>query len=217
MKYSNLIFDLDGTLSNPEEGLLNSLQYALRGMHYTPIPTEVPRAFVGPPLQKSFSELFGFNEDQIKRAIELFREYYKKAGLFENNVYDGIPELLESLMDEGIKLFVATSKYKEFAWKVLEHFELDKYFTDLAGTDYGGTLTKGQLIEELITKYRLTPSETLMIGDTKFDLIGAQDAGVDALALGYGFGEKDLLLSYNPVFYAETVKDLSDYFFDLSL
>ncbi len=215
MKYNNLIFDLDGTLSNPEEGLLNSLQYALKGMQYFPIPTEVPKAFVGPALQKSFSGLFGFDEEQTKRAIVLFREYYGKAGLYENSVYEGIPEFLESLVDEGYKLFVATSKYKEFAWKVLEHFGLDKYFTDLAGADYVGKLTKGQLIEELISKYRLNIHETLMIGDTKYDLIGANDAGVDALALGYGFGERDLLLSYEPVYYAETVADLSDYFFDL--
>ena len=115
MSYRNLIFDLDGTLTNPYKGILNSMQYALQQLNYQSIPNTVPNEFVGPPLQKSFKEIFDLNDKQTKLAVEYFREYYGKAGLYENEPYEGILELFENLYDSGYKLFIATSKLEKYA------------------------------------------------------------------------------------------------------
>lgn len=211
MKYSNLIFDLDGTLTNPAQGVLNSLRFALQQMNYPNLPSEVPMAFIGPPLQKSFSEIYKFNKKQTEQAVEFFRAYYGKAGLYENEVYPGIHELLETLHDSGRRLFVATSKLEKYARLILEHFEIDKYFDDLSGADYGGTKTKAELIDRILIDYRLSADDCLMVGDTQFDLIGAQTCEIDSMAVGYGYGTKEFLLSHNPTFYVDTVEELSEF------
>ncbi len=211
MNYSNIIFDLDGTLTDPNKGVYNSLVYALRRMNYTDIPEETPTAIIGPPLQKSFKEYFGMNEQNTKLAVEYFREYYGKQGLYENTPYQGIEDILASLSSNSHKLFVATSKYEEYAWKVIRHFELDKYFDDLQGADYDGKRKKADFIEDLMTKYRLEPSETVMVGDTVFDIIGANAVGIDSIAVGYGYGKNEDLMKENPTHFAEDVDDLAEF------
>lgn len=211
--YSNIIFDLDGTLTNPYEGIFNALIYTLKQMNYQEIPDNVPANFIGPPLQKSFSTIYGFNERNTELAVQHYRDYYKKTGLYENVPYVGIEELLSALNDDGKKLFIATSKLEETAWEIIRHFELDKYFVDLKGADYSGHHSKGDLIINLIDRYRLPLNETVMIGDTQFDMIGATDAEIDRIAVGYGFGKIEDLNEYNPVAFAETVEDLTELFY----
>lgn len=208
--YSNIIFDLDGTLTNPYEGILNALKYTLKCMGFTDSPIEVPHNFIGPPLQKSFSNLYGYNEKNTEMAVQYYREYYKKQGLFENVPYDGIEELLAELNSQGKKLYVATSKHQETAWRIIRHFELDKYFEDLKGAEGSGNHTKGGLIIDLIDRYRLNREDTVMVGDTHFDMQGAKDAEIDVIACGYGFGKQEELLSYNPVVFAEDVEELTE-------
>ena len=215
MTYRNLIFDLDGTLTNPYQGILNSLQYSLRQLNVENIPLEVPSAFIGPPLQKSFKQLFDLNDKQTELAVEYFRDYYGKAGLYENEVFEGISELFEGLHDLGFKIFVATSKLEKYAQLILEHFELDKYLDDMIGADYKGNHTKAELIQNLIDRYRLNPPETVMIGDTHFDMIGASECEIDSIAVGYGFGEKESLLSYSPTHFKDTIEELSEFFLGL--
>jgi phosphoglycolate phosphatase len=210
MIYRNIIFDLDGTLTNPYQGILNSLQYALRSMNYSPVPSEVPSAFIGPPLQRSFMELFGFNKKQTELAVEHFRVYYGRQGLYENEVFEGISELLEALHTSGYKLFVATSKLEKYARIILEHFELDKYLDDMAGADYKGKHTKAELILKLIDQYRLKKEETVMIGDTHFDIVGAKDVGIESIAVGYGFGEEIQLKSFEPEHFSNSVEELGE-------
>lgn len=207
--YSNIIFDLDGTLTNPYEGILNSLQYAIRKMQHPEIPDVVPHNFIGPPLQRSFSDIYGYNEKNTELAVQYYREYYFKHGLYENIPYEGIAELLYTLSMNGKRLFVATSKHEETAWKIVQFFELDRYLEDLKGADGSGNHTKGGLIIELIDKYRLERSNTLMVGDTHFDMQGAIDADIDAVALGYGFGKEMELKRFAPAGYAENVEELS--------
>jgi phosphoglycolate phosphatase len=211
MEYRNLIFDLDGTLTNSKMGILNSLQYALKELHIENIPFEIPDAFIGPPLQRSFSELFALNKKQTDLAVEYFRLYYGKSGLYENEVFVGIPELVAYLNEMGCKIFVATSKLEKYARLIIEHFELNKYIDDLAGADYQGNHTKSELILKLMDKYRLEPSETLMIGDTHYDIIGARESGINSIAVGYGFGEKESLLSCSPTYYCHTVENLAEF------
>jgi phosphoglycolate phosphatase len=211
MRYQNIIFDLDGTLTNPYLGILNSLRFSLQQLQFSQLPNQVPSEFIGPPLQQSFKEIFGLNEKQTNLAVEYFREYYGKAGLYENELFEGIGELLAHLYENGNKLFVATSKLKKYAKLILEHFELNAHLDDFAGADYSGNHTKAQLISELMHRYQLHSNETVMIGDTHFDLLGAKEAGIDAIAVGYGFGNKENLLTYDPAHYFDTLEELTDF------
>lgn len=208
--YTNIIFDLDGTLTNPYEGIYNALLYTIRKMGFADIPLAVPHNFIGPPLQKSFSQLYGLNEANTEMAVSYYREYYKKHGLFENTPYPGIAELLFELSSQGKRLFIATSKHHEIAWKIVQYFELDKYFEDLKGADGTGNHTKGGLILDLIDRYRLNKEETVMVGDTHFDMQGAEDAEIDVIACGYGFGKEEELRSFNPVAYANDIDELGE-------
>lgn len=207
-KFQHIIFDLDGTLTDPREGILNSLRFALKKIQIFPLPDQIPSAFIGPPLQKGFREVFGLNDSQTELVVRLFREYYGTRGLYENDPFDNINEMLNELSENGIKLYVATSKLEEYAWKIIRHFEMDRYITDLTGADYNGTHTKAELIEILIAKYRMEKSETLMVGDTLYDIEGARNAGIACLAVGYGFNSTETLLSAKPDFFARDVNSL---------
>ena len=215
MKYRNIIFDMDGTLTDNKLGIYNSLLYALQQLNYSPLPTKVPSSFIGPPLQKSFKEIYGFNENQTEHAVNLYRVYYAEKGWCENETYDGILELLNSLVDRGCQLFVATSKLEKYARMILDHFEISKYLKDMRGGDQKGTHTKAELIEELMDCYNLDKRDTVMIGDTHYDITGAQSAKIDVIALGYGFGDKNELMQMKPTHFADTVEDLFELFFDL--
>ncbi len=209
--YKNLIFDLDGTLSNPQEGILNSLRVALEKLNIDIWPEIIPQEFIGPPLQQSFEAVYGLDKEQTDKAVEWFRDYYGSKGLFENHIYEGIPELLVSLHASGFRLFVATSKLEKYARLILKHFKIDTYFLDLAGADYTGTLTKANLIASLIEKHQCLKTETVMVGDTAYDIAGAREAEISAIAVGYGFGQKNSLLECNPDYFFESTSELSDF------
>jgi phosphoglycolate phosphatase len=206
--YKNIIFDLDGTLTDPREGILNSLRYALRHFNLNDIPDTIPAGFVGPPLQQGFKEIYGLNNKETEKAVDIFREYYGKRGLYENYPYNGIEEFLSVLHSEGKSLYLATSKLEKYAWEIIRHFEFDKYIHDLSGAEYKGNHTKSELINDLIQRYRLNLDETIMIGDTIYDIEGARLSGIDCIAVGYGFTPLNILQNYNPAFSAETVDDL---------
>lgn len=209
--FRNIIFDLDGTLTNPSEGIINSLRFALDKMNFKELPNTVPDAFIGPPLQQGFAEVFGMNKKETDQAVRFFREYYGQYGLFENTPFAGINELLATLTETGKTLFVATSKLEEYAWKVIRYFEFDKYIKDIAGADYSGNHSKSGLIESLIDKYHLIKSETIMIGDTDYDIIGARDAGIDCVAVTYGFGKRIKLQLQNPLKIVDSTEELLEF------
>ncbi len=208
--FRNLIFDLDGTLTNPQQGILHSLRYALSQLNYDNLPDFVPAGFIGPPIQQCFKNVYHLNDRDTERAIAYFREYYGTKGLYENYPYDGILEMLSVLYDNGKSMFIATSKYMKYAWEIARYFEIDKYIIDLAGADYKGSKYKADLIKDLILRYRLRTDESLMIGDTLFDIEGARDTGISILSVGYGFTTTEMLLEGNPDFYAKTVEDLAE-------
>jgi phosphoglycolate phosphatase len=206
----NIIFDLDGTLTNPLEGIYNSLCYALRELNYRDIPKSLPIEFIGPPLQQSFKTIYDFNEKKVDLAVCYFREYYGTKGLYENYPYPGIDELLEELAMQGKKLYVATSKLEKYAREILLHFGFDNYIVDIQGADYAGNHSKSDLIEALITKHSLQKDETIMVGDTLFDIEGAHEAGIKCLAVGYGFSSKEMLEVAKPDYYVEDVESLME-------
>jgi phosphoglycolate phosphatase len=193
MSYNIILFDLDGTLTDSADGIVNSVIYALerKGISYT--SKQELRRFVGPPLQESFKDYCGFSEEDAKDAVRIFREYFSQKGIYENAVYDGVPEMLQKLCNAGFTLAVATSKPETFAKQILERFDLAKYFTVIAGASMEGT-DKPTVIRQALSRLNAEPSENiLMIGDRKHDIIGAKEVGISSLGVLYGYGSKEEL------------------------
>lgn len=209
-RFSHIIFDLDGTLTDNTQGIGNSIQYALKKMQIDSYSEDILKQFIGPPLQWGFKNLFGMNERNVKLAVEYFREYYAEKGFQENEPYPGIFEMLEELESVGKKMYIATSKLEKYAQKIMEHFEFDKYIIQLNGADYSGKKgTKSTIITNLLETQQLIPSEEIvMIGDTVFDIEGGKENGLSTIAVNYGFGKEDDLKNSGPDFFAEDVEEL---------
>jgi len=209
-KFEVLLFDLDGTLTDSGPGILNCARYALTKMGRE-IPDDL-NAFIGPPLTYSFTHLFGMNEEDTEKAIFFYRERYSTKGLFENGVYDGVPEMLERLQNAGFTLAVATNKPERFAKPIAEHFGLAKYFKVIAGS-YSDTVrnTKHEIIEYAMEQLGVTDkSKVLMIGDRCHDIVGAHEAGVKALGILWGYGDSEELTGHGADFLAETPEETAD-------
>jgi len=212
MSFSHILFDLDGTLTNPRLGIGNSLKYALRQMLIDGYSAEILERFVGPPLQDGFKNLFGMNERNTNLAVEHFRAYYGEKGLFENEPYQGINELLEELHFSGKRVYVVTSKLEKYARMIMLHFEFDRYIDDLQGAEATGKHSgKGQLIGQLMERNHIPASASVvMIGDTHYDLIGANENEISSIAVGYGFGTPESLSSCNPDYLVDSVDELAE-------
>ncbi len=214
--FTHILFDLDGTLTNPRLGIGNSLKYALRQMHIDGYSDELLERFVGPPLQDGFKNLFGLNERNTNLAVEHFRTYFGEKGLYENIPYSGIQELLEALHHSGKRVYVVTSKLEKYAQMIIRHFEFDRYIDDLQGAEATGKHSgKGQLIAQLMERNRILPSTSVaMIGDTHYDMIGARENDIQGIAVGYGFGTPETLLACEPDYLVESVDDLAELLLD---
>lgn len=212
MSFSHILFDLDGTLTNPRLGIGNSLKYALRQMQIDGYSDEILERFVGPPLQDSFKNLFGLNERNTELAVEHFRTYFGEKGLYENLPYAGILELLEELHLSGKRVYVVTSKLEKYSKMIVLHFGFDRYIDDLIGAEATGKYSgKGQLITELMERNRILPSPSVvMIGDTHFDLIGAKENEISSIAVGYGFGTAESLNACEPDYMVDSVDELAE-------
>ena len=195
--YKYIFFDLDGTLTDPGEGITNSVAYALDKFGIDVPPREELYKFIGPPLKDSFAEYYGMSADECNQALKYYREYYADRGIFENSVYGGIEELLSEIKNRGRKIILATSKPDVFAGKILEHFGLVEYFDFVAGADMAETrVKKDEVIAYALEKCDLRDKtdEILMVGDRKHDVLGAAAFGIDALGVTYGYGsERELI------------------------
>lgn len=211
-RFSHILFDLDGTLTNPRLGIGNSLKYALRQMQIDGYSDEILEKFIGPPLQDGFKNLFGLNERNTQLAVDHFRTYFGEKGLYENEPYPGIIELLEELHLSGKKVFVVTSKLEKYAWMIIRHFGFDRYIDDLVGAEPTGKHSgKGQLISALMEKNRIGNSpKVVMVGDTHYDLTGAGENSISGIAVGYGFGTPETLMNCNPDYFVESVDELAE-------
>jgi phosphoglycolate phosphatase len=193
----NLLFDLDGTLTNSKEGIVRCAHFALDQLGIPWNSSDDLEWFIGPPLQISFAKLLGADKKHlVPRAVELYRERYREAGMFENKLYDGIADCIVEL-GRISNLYVATSKLTVFSKKILEHFSLSEHFQGVYGSEPDGRNTgKGELIGYLMGQEKLLPETVFMIGDREHDMIGAQENGIAGVGVSWGFGsEKELLLA----------------------
>lgn len=186
----NLLFDLDGTLTDPFHGITRCISHALLELGRTAPPQVDLRWCIGPPLKSSFAKLLASDDDRLtEEAVAIYRERFGTVGLFENNVYEGIPEALEALQGMGHRLYVATSKPTVYAKQIVEHFGLQPYFRAVHGSELDGTRSdKTVLIAHILKREAIAPSETRMVGDREHDMIGAKANGVCGIGVLWGYG-----------------------------
>lgn len=212
-QYSAILFDLDGTLTDPKAGITKSIQYAPCKLDIEESDLDKLEPFIGPPLAESFMEHYGFSEAKAGKAVEYYREYFSERGMYENELYEGMPELLEMLASQNRRMIVATSKPTYFAEKILAHFAIDSYFEYVCGSHLDGTRTdKAEIIGHVLAEKSLEKSGAVMIGDRKFDLIGAHKNGMDSIAAGYGYGTRVELEAVNPTYMVSSVLELQHLF-----
>lgn len=209
-QYQTILFDLDGTLTDSAPGILNSVRYACRKLEL-PLPEEaVLRRFLGPPLPASFQEYLHLDEAGTRRAVEAFREYYPAKGIFENEVYPGVPALLAALKSAGRRVVMATSKPEVFARRIMEHFSLEGYFDAICGATIDERRTdKGDVIAYALETAGVTDlRHTVMVGDREHDVKGAARNGLPCIGALYGYGSAAELHAAGAVALAGTVADL---------
>jgi len=209
VKYSNILFDLDGTLTDPKLGITKSVQYALQKYNIQEDDTKKLESFIGPPLHKSFMEHYSFTKSEAEKAVGYYREYFAERGMYENELYEGISQLLEMLVNQKRTLIVATSKPTVYAELILDHFNLHQYFEDVVGSNIDGTRSdKSEIIKYILKGKQLDKNLTVMIGDRKFDILGAHSNGIASIGVGYGYGSEAELTESKPTYFAKTVGEL---------
>ena len=208
--YKYVLFDLDGTLTDSAIGITNSVAYALKRWNIEVEDKSTLNRFVGPPLSWAFQTYFGFTEEQSFEAVEEYRVYYRDRGIFENLVYPGVPEMLDSVRKTGKKVILATSKPEHFAKQILDHFDLTKYFDLVAGATMDYSRAKeGQVIAYALKTFGVTDvSECIMVGDRDQDVNGAREQGFDCIGVLYGYGGREELENAGAKYIAETVEDI---------
>lgn len=212
LSFAYILFDLDGTLTDPGIGITNSVMYAL-GKCGLPIPDRRSLyRFIGPPLTDSFEEFYGFSRERAAQAVSFYREYFQEKGLYENAVYDGIPELLGRLRDAGKVLLVASSKPEVFVVRILEHFGLSKYFTVVAGSNLDGTRAKkDEVIQCALERMQIADlTGAVMVGDREHDILGAKKTGLVSVGVLFGYGGRQELEQAGADHIAGTVEGLGE-------
>ena len=210
--YQYILFDLDGTLTDPGEGITNSVAYALKKYNIIVEDRRELYKFIGPPLQESFRRFYGFSEEQSLEAVEFYREYFSVKGIFENEVYKGTEETLSALKEKGKHIILATSKPEKFARQILEHFELMKYFDFVAGATMDGARSKkDDVIRYAVSNYPVNDlSKAVMIGDREHDVLGANKVGMSSIGVLFGYGDNDELTEAGATYIVKEMKDILD-------
>jgi phosphoglycolate phosphatase len=192
----NILFDLDGTLTDPREGIVSCIKHALSTLgELVPCDSDLER-FIGPPLRDTFSELLLADGERIEMAVEAYRERFTSRGMFENRIYDGIPQAIEALAGQGVRLFVATSKPRLFAERILIHFGLARHFVAIYGSELSGERSdKGELIAYILATSELRRADTIMVGDREHDIRGARHNNVSPAGALWGYGSREELMA----------------------
>lgn len=213
MEKQYILFDLDGTLTDPMVGITKSVQHALKSFGIVVEDLNELTPFIGPPLKESFRDIYQMTEEDSEKAVDIFREYFVPKGIYENEVYDGIENMLRNLNEAGKSLIVATSKPIDFAEQVLEYFGLRDYFDYVAGS----TLTEGRTKKDEVIAFALDAcqlvdmSELIMVGDRKYDVLGAKSFGIKTIGVLYGYGSLTELEEAGADYIVETVEELEKF------
>jgi len=210
MQSFTVLFDLDGTLTDPKEGITKAVAFALKEILDIEEPLESLTRFIGPPLFDSFTQFYGMSGEQAKRAITSYREYFVSKGMFENSVYDGISDVLQALKKEGVRLAVATSKPTEFAEQILVHFNLAHYFESIVGSNLDGTRSKkSDVISAALEVMNLTEQDhVIMVGDRMHDVEGAKVHNIPCIGVLYGYGSEAELKESGVAAIVDSVEEL---------
>lgn len=205
-----ILFDLDGTVTDPMIGITKSVQYALNKFDIKVEDLNELCKFIGPPLKDSFMNFYNFTEEDALNAITYYREYFSTKGLYENTVYENFEDMLISLKEKNKSLIIATSKPTVFAEKILEHFNLKKYFDFIAGSNLDNTRTKkADVISYALEQQGITEvSEIIMIGDREHDVIGAKALNIESIGVLHGYGSYDELSNSGANYIVKDVKEL---------
>lgn len=211
-----LLFDLDGTLTDPGEGITACVQYALKAFGIDEPDLKKLEAFIGPPLKDSFMQLYGMSEEQAQKAIEKYRERFSDVGMFENEVYAGIPRMLHRLQSQGIFLAVASSKPTVYVEKILEHYQLRRYFKVVVGSELDGTRTaKEEVVQEALKQLfgdkPVEKEQVYMIGDRSFDVEGAKALQIESVGVSYGYGSMEELKEAKADYIVRSVEELEKF------
>lgn len=211
--YESVLFDLDGTLTDPAEGITNSVAYSLRKFGINISDRIELYKFIGPPLVESFRDFYDFDEEQSLLAVEYYREYFSEIGIFENSVYDGIEDMLKELKANDVCIILATSKPEIFAERILKHFHLEGYFDVIAGSTLSTERnTKSAVIEYALKRACVTnKANAIMVGDRKHDIIGAKENGLHSVGVLFGYGNITELTNAGTDYIIETVNDLKTF------
>ncbi len=207
--YKAVLFDLDGTINDSSPGITNSVRFALDRLGCPPMTEPELRRFVGPSLYFSFTNYAGLDDERAERAIELYRECYGGGELYNLKIYDGMPELLAALPQYGLRAALVTSKPALMADRILDHFDTRKYFSVVtAPSPSDHSSDKSVLIRQALERLELAPDEAIMVGDTRFDILGAAKAGCDSVGVTYGCGSRSELVESGATFLADSPDDL---------
>ncbi|MFD1696889.1 HAD hydrolase-like protein [Roseibium aestuarii] len=218
MTLTAALFDLDGTLTDPFEGITRSIQYALEKMGAPVPPQSDLRWCIGPSLWDSFAVLLETaDRAEQDRAVAFYRERYRSQGLFENALINGIEGVLQGLQGRGVRLYVATSKPHAYAGTIVDHFGLGRYFVKVYGAELDGVRSdKAELLAYLLENEAVDPTRAVMVGDRKHDLVGARATGVPGIGVLWGYGDRLELEAESPIGLFDRPKDLEDFLLSMT-
>ena len=210
MRYSHILFDLDGTLTDSGPGIMNGFEYTIKKMGGEVKDRSQLRKFVGPPLEESFGKMLGYSPEDTVKAIATYREYYfQRGGVLENEVYPGVIKLLDDLTEMGANISLATSKFVKGTMIVLNHFDLAKYFTVIGCGNDGELKTKKDIIRYVINELKITDLSTvLMVGDRHYDIDAAKEVGIDSVGVLYGYGSEEEFKEAGATYIAATPEEV---------
>ncbi|MCR4792251.1 MAG: HAD family hydrolase [Lachnospiraceae bacterium] len=208
--YEHILFDLDGTLTDSGPGIMNGFEYAMRKMGMDVPDRSSLRRFVGPPLGVSWEETLGFPPEEAQKGIAFYKEYYAEKGVYENEVYSGVRELLSELRSHGKKLYVATTKAEPMVEVVMDHFGLRDFFSGIAASNNVDRINKIDVIKYILEECGVTDTEkAVMVGDRHYDITGAQHFGLDSIGVLYGYGNREEMEKAGATYIADTVGDIA--------
>lgn len=209
MKYKNILFDLDGTLIDSYEGIARGIDKVVEKFGVE-LPKDIYRRFIGPPLTESFGRYMP--DLDMQEVLQVFRSYYLNQGVLEYKLFDGIKEMLASLKSQGYRLYVATSKREDTAEEIIRHSNIYDYFERIFGAGFENRKEKFEVLEYAFADSDIVKEESVLVGDTMYDVDGARIVGIDSIAIAYGFGDREELQASDAVAFLETPQDIVKYF-----